>query len=87
MALFFPDPRRFETAARDKFETFKKKRLTMEKILTYYIEANGGRQYVSYDAERGVAAAKGLRSTPMPLDRIEDFVATAKELGMKAGRL
>lgn len=31
----------------------------MEKILTYYIEANGGRQYVNYDAERGVAAAKG----------------------------
>lgn len=59
----------------------------MEKTTTFYIEAGGGRQYISYDNERGVASAKGLKTLPIPIDKIEDFIALAAELGMKAGRI
>lgn len=54
----------------------------------YYIEVGGCRQYNEYDGENKTVSSKALGiDTVMPSERFHDFLATARALGLKAGKL
>lgn len=50
----------------------------------YYLDCGVSRVYINYRDNEAQCLGN---STVMPLSRLEDFIATAKALGIKAGRV
>lgn len=53
---------------------------------TYYIELNGSKAYFQYDKEKQTFS-RGGKSAIISKNRFEDFLCTARILGINAGEL
>lgn len=58
----------------------------MTEIKTYYIEIGGSKAYFRYDRDRQTAHMKD-RSCTISEVKFNDFLLTARELGLKSGEL
>lgn len=53
---------------------------------TYYVAANGYKQYFTFDEERNEATPRGGKPLTLPRERLADFLHTAKMLGLAVGK-
>lgn len=53
---------------------------------TYYIELNGSKAYFNYDSNRQTFS-RGGKSVTISKEKFEDFLCTARILGINAGEL
>jgi len=54
----------------------------------FYIEVGGSKAYIDYNTERHIAKLVGnVENITIPEEKLEDFIHTARLLGLKAGKI